>query len=101
MGDTATTSPTIPGASNIVFPYYKNIDTDSARITYTKGITSSSSQMSSVNGFIQIHINNTFSGIGMMVVKWNLISDNYLLDKDGVSITPYVCSQVLHTCNLL
>ena len=100
MGESATTtSPTIPGEPNIIFPYYKDdasqIDflfeiLQSARITYTNGITSSSSQMSSVNGFIQTHINNTFSGTGMMVVDWLLMNGDIFLDEDPVSI-PNIC----------
>ena len=90
MGDSTTTSPSIPGALNIIYPYYKDLsaysEAYSSTITYTNGITSLSSQMSSVNGFIQTHMDNTFSGTGMMVVDWFLVSGDAF--RPAVSITP-------------
>ena len=90
MGDSTTTSPSIPGALNIIYPYYKDLSAYSkaysSTITYTDGIISSTSQMSSVNGFIETHMDNTFSGTGMMVINWVLYGGGVF--GPSVSITP-------------
>ena len=85
-----TTSPSIPGTLNIVCPYGVYDPYKEVRVRYTNGSVTSSLQVDWVSSFIKYRTKDSFSGIQMVLVEWEL-SEEYFV------VSNFYCFSTCHT----